>query len=488
MIKKNLRNKLLVSKRIAASALALLLATASTGCGKSETYDDFTFPESVESSLTPVSNTYVDEPTKYEDDGISDEVLGEFSSANGACVIKKMEHYYDVTLDYENHTPEEVGTAFAEEVMEAYPEIHEVMEPYIYENIYWGFPALVDDFDPVWDRVSYLAKTVEEDERLSDYWKELDAYAETISGGVHGYEEDGHISYEEAVTFSFVPEALRGTACSALSLWGDKMETGDRVTVRLLDWNLGTDGQMCEVHSIVHAEKGDRSYTGISFLGFESIISAINDDGVFAGILDVGTVRESYIYEDRKCYTYDLRYALEEFDTAKEVGEFMVGNSADYTWSHNLIISDENSSYCAEDAVKQLQDKGLGYSVLRDNETPLMKGLTWDNPDSLCIVNSFATEGNQDFLFQDGNAVRWYKYNEWVGSEDKFTVGELKTVLTQEKVNQGEEKGEAGVVNVRNTGTAQMIIVDYHTGKIQVAFTPVSGPTDDVVFTDVGYY
>ena len=212
MIKKNLRNKLLVSKRIAASALALLLVTASTGCGKSETYDDFTFPESVESSLTPVSNTYVDEPTKYEDDGISDEVLGEFSSANGACVIKKMEHYYDVTLDYENHTPEEVGTAFAEEVMEAYPEIHEVMEPYIYENIYWGFPALVDDFDPVWDRVSYLAKTVEEDERLSDYWKELDAYAETISGGVHGYEEDGHISYEEAVTFSFVPEALRGTA------------------------------------------------------------------------------------------------------------------------------------------------------------------------------------------------------------------------------------------------------------------------------------
>lgn len=488
MIKKSISNGLSITKRIAVSTLTLLMVTAFGGCGKTETYDSFTFPESEESSLTPVSNTYVDELKKYEDDGIGDKVLGEFSSKDGACVIKKMEHYYDVTLDYENHTPEEVGKAFAEEVLEAYPDFHEVMEPYIYENIYWGFPALVDDFDPVWDRVSYLAKTVEEDERLSDYWKELDAYAEAMSGGIHGYEEDGHISYEEAVTFSFIPEALRGTACSALSLWGDKTETGDRVTVRLLDWNLGSDGQMCEAHSIIHAKKGDRSYTGISFLGFESIVSAINDDGVFAAILDVGTIRENYIYENRKCYTYDLRYALEEFSSAKEVGDFMVSNSANYTWSHNLIISDANSSYCAEDAVSQLQEKGMGYSILRDNKTPLLKGLTWDNPDSLCVVNSFVTEGNQDFLYQDVNAVRWNKYNEWVGSKDKFTVGELKTVLTQEKVNQGEAKGEANVVNVRNTGTAQLIIVDYHTGKIQVAFTPVTGPTDDVLFTDVGYY
>ena len=475
-------------KRLTASVLALLVAASASGCGDMETYEGFNFPESVESNLAPVSNTYVDELAKYEDDGISDEVLAEFSSENGACVVKKMEHYYDVTLDYENHSPEEVGKAYAEEVVEAYPEIHEVFEPYIYENIYWGFPALVDDFDPVWDRVSYLAKTVEEDERLSDYWKELDAFAETISGGEHGFAEDGHISYEEAVTFSFIPEAMRGTACSALSLWGDKTETGDRVTVRLLDWNLGTEYQMCRVHSVIHAKKGDRSYTGISFFGFESIISAINDNGVFAAILDVGTLRETYVYENRRCYTYDLRYALEEFDTAKEVGDYMVGNSADYTWCHNLIISDKTNSYCAEDAVSQIQEKGKGYSILRDNETPLLNGLTWDNPDSLCVINSFATEGNQDMLFSDSNAVRWKKYNEWVGSEDKFTVGELKSVLTQEKVNQGQGKDEAKVTNVRNTGTAQMIIVDYHTGKVQVAFTPVTGPTDDVIFTDIGHY
>ena len=482
-----MKNKELI-RRMSAVALSFILGATSTGCGEKATYDDFNFPQSSESSLAAVSNTNVDNPIKFEDAGTLDKELGTYTSKDKACTIKKMEHYYDVTLDYENHTPEEVGTAYAEMIMEVYPDIHESIEPYIYENIYAGFPALVDDYDPVWERISTLAKVVEEDDKLSDYWKELNAYAETFSGGVHGYAQDGTISYEEAVTFCFIPEALRGTACSALSLWGSKTESGDRITSRLLDWRLGSDNQMCKLHAIIHAKKGEHSYTGISFLGFESIVSAINDDGVFAAILDVGSQNETYVYKDRKCYTYDLRYALEEYDTAKEVGDFMVDNSANYTWSHNLIITDKDSSYCAEDAVTQLQDKGKGYSILRDNDTPLLSGVTWDNPDSLCVVNTFVSKGNQDDLFSDNNAVRWNKYNEGVSGEDKFTVGELKTVLCQEKVSQGQVNGEAKVENVRNMGTSQMIIVDYHTGRIQVAFTPETGPTDDVVFTDVGEY
>ena len=104
------------------------------------------------------------------------------------------------------------------------------------------------------------------------------------------------------------------------------------------------------------------------------------------------------------------------------------------------------------------------------------------------MVNSFVSKGNHESLWVNTNAVRFNKYNEWVASKDSFTLGELKTVLTQEKVNQGNDANEAKVENVRNTGTVQMIIVDYHTGRIQVAFTPETGPTDDVVFTDIGTY
>ena len=455
-----------------------------TGCGQAGTYEGFVVPEQSESTLAPVGNLYREDLTVYEDAGTPDEALSTFTSDNGACVIKKLTRYYDVTLDYENYTPEEVGRGYADATLKAFPDFHEVIEPYIYENIYSQLPNIKDDFSAVQERVFYMAETLRD-----DYKEELYAFADEISGGYHGYAEDGKISYEEALTYNLVPETLRGTACSALSLWGDKTESGDMITVRFLDWHLGDDNQMALCHAIFHAKNGEKSYTGISFLGFGSVVSAINDDGVFAAILDVGSGDEEYVYEGRKAYTYDIRYALEEYTTAKEVGDFMVENSADYTWSHNIIISDGNDAYCAEDAVAQLQESGEGYSILRDADTPLLDGVSWDNEDSLCIVNSFASEGNKDFFNgYANNMVRFNKYNDWVASEDKFTMGELKTVLTQEKVNQGLEKGEATVDNIRNRGTVQIILIDYENNDIQVAFTSPDGPSDDVIFTDVGTY
>ncbi|MBO4390228.1 MAG: hypothetical protein J5825_05175 [Lachnospiraceae bacterium] len=490
-IKKNERTGNTGIRRRLSKAATLLLAslttlTSLTGCNQMTTYEGFAFPEGEASKLKVISDTYVENPISYKDEGTPDKCVAEFESENGACKIRCMEQYYDITLDYENFTPAEIGKAYAETVLKAFPDFHEAIEPYLYENIYSAFPAVEDGFDVVWERTGYLYDTLE-DEKWNDYREEIASYAEALSGGVHGFAEDGHISYEEAVTFNFVPEALRGTSCSALSLWGSKTATGDPVTVRFLDWNLGSDYQMCRMHAIIHVKKGERSFTGISFIGFENLVSAINDDGVFAAILDAGS-GEHYSKDGRKCYTYDLRYALEEFSTAKEVGDYMVSNSASYTWSHNLIITDKDHSYCAEDAVLQQQEKGAAHSILRDADTPLIKSLSWDSPDSLCVVNSFVSEGNQESLWHNSNAVRWAKYKEWVAAKDSFTLGEIKTMLTAEKVNQGLAKGEAKVDNIRNQGTVQMILVDYHTGTLQVAFTPKTGPTDEVVFTEIGKY
>ena len=475
---KNIKNIL------SCAAGAAMILGGLTACSGGGVYDGFEVPVQPASTLSPVGDLYREELTQYGDEGTEDTVLATFSSDNGACTIKKLTRYYDVTLDYENHSPAEAGRAYGEAIMKAFPDYHSVMEPYIYENIYSQLKDLTDDFSAVETRVFTMIDTLRDKDR-----DELLAFAEEISGGVRGYAEDGVISYEEALTFNLIPETLRGTACSALSLWGEKTASGDPITVRLLDWHPGSNNQMGRAHAVIHANKGERSYTGISFLGFSGIVSAINNDGVFAAILDVGSMNEEYSCKDRKCYTYDLKYALEEFGTAKEVGDFMVANSADYTWSHNLIISDKDHSYCAEDAVKQLQESGKGYSVLRDADTPLLSGIHWDNKDSLCVVNSFASEGNQDsFTGNAQNLVRFNKYNEWVASKDCFTVGELKTILTKEKVNQGLGKGEAAVQNVRRRGTVQMIIVDYHTGRIQVSFISPEGASDEVVFTDVGTF
>lgn len=470
-----------MDKKIIAVAVAFMFS----GCSAAATYDGFEEPAQTVPAITQSSDTYRSELSEYADDGIPDKCLETVTSDDGICTISKMEHYYDVTIDYENSTPAGAGRAYAQAVRKIFPNYDEIVEPYIYENIIIAFPALKDDYGPVEKRVTTLAASIREDSR-----EELYAMAEEMSGGYHGFAEDGRMSYEEALAASLIPEAMRGTACSALSLWGQKTESGDMIAARLLDWNLGSNYQMCAIHAVLHAKKGERSYTGIGFLGLGSLISGINDNGVFGAILDLGSGDNiPYEYENKRCYTYELRYALEEFDTAKEIGQYMVDNSGAFTWSHHIYLADGKETYCAEDAVAGLQRRGEGYSVLRDNNTPLMSSLHWDSPDSLCVVNAFASEGNLD-LWTSGanNYVRFFKYNDWVSSTDKFTVGSLKSTLTQERVNLGSNDDEAQVNNVHNTGTSQMIIVDYHTGNVQVAFTPATGPVDDPVFTDIGHF
>ncbi len=464
-------------------ALGLIVCTVLlSSCGKStdvqEAYKDTTSEDGVvleESTSAAAASDSVEETHVYEEAGVIDTCSGEYQSPDGLCIIKKMEHYYDVTLDYENGTPEEVGKAYAATVLEAYPEYEEVMEPYIYENIKAVYPNMGGQYNFLNDRLTALFDSLPE-----SYREELASYADAISEGETGFSQNGQISYEEAVLLQMVPDALRGTACSALSLWGDKTVTGDRITYRSLEWRLGSKNQMCTAHAVVHMKNGEKTITSLNVLGLLDIVSAVNNDGVFVGILDVG-LGGTYKFEDKKCYTYELRYALEEFDNATELGNYMVDNSGNFTFCHNIIISDENNSYCAEDAVKTVQDNGQAYSTLRDADTPLLEGLNWDSNDSLCVVNSFASEGNRDgFSNNSFNAVRFEKYNTWVSAQDKFSVADVKNMVTQEK------RDEIEIAKVRPDNVYQQIIVDYNTKSIQVAFTGTEGVTDYPVFVEIG--
>lgn len=425
--------------------------------------------------MKPVDSYLTKEVREYKDEGTKETSVSTLSSEDGLCVIKVMPSYYDVTLDYEKGDRASVGKAYGTLIRERMPDYIDVMEPYIYENIRMAYGG------------NYTEAAVETREKvLFESWRqvyreEISAFAEAISGGVHGIAEDGKLSYEEAVLAQMIPDALRPTCCSALSLWGSKTSTGDRITLRNLEWNLGSDNQMGKIHAVTHMKNGDRSLTAISALGLLDIISGINDNGVFAAILDVGSVQdEAYVCEGKKCYTMDLRFALEECSTARDLGEFMVRESGNYTWCHNLIITDSNDSFCAEDCVSQVVESGYGKSVLRDCNTPILKGLSWDSRDSLCVVNSFASEGNQDgFSGSNSNIIRFAKYNEWVKAKDKFSPKDVKELITQETVDQYV------VQNAHSAGSAQLILIDYHTGSVQVAFSGPDGVTDKPDFIEV---
>lgn len=414
----------------------------------------------------------------YTDEGTVEEALAVYTSDDRLCTISVMPSYFDVTLDYESGDRYSVGRAYGSEITEAYPDYVSVMEPFLFENLRGLYDG---DYSPeaVEERVMVLFGSMRQ-----EYRDEIEGLASALSDGTHGIVENGSLSYEEVIMLQMIPDAIRPTCCSALSLWGERTVTGDRITLRNLEWYLGSGNQIGNVNAVMHMNNGERSLTSISFLGILDIISAVNDDGVFAAILDVGSVQnEPFIYEGKKCYTMELRYALEEFGSAREVGEFMIGGSRDFTWCHNLIISDENDSFCAEDCVSQVEDSGRGHSVLRDADTPLIEGLTWDSIDSLCIVNSFASEGNQDsFTGSASNQVRFAKFNEWVNEIGVFSVSDVKEMITC------EIPGRYDVVNIHSSGSAQLIIIDYATGDIQVAFTGTEGVVDRPDFVLVGNY
>jgi len=451
-----------------------------SGCGNGyQTYQDFEAPASQPSKLVPVAAYETKEIKEYTNEGITEEPTARHSSEDGLCTILTYPSYYEVTLDYENGTPELVGKAYADTILQAFPDFEKIMEPYIYENIRLAFNGAGYKPDAVKARMEGLFESIPE-----VYKEEITGFATELAQGEEGFVENGKISFEEAVIIQMIPDALRPTACSALSLWGEKTESNMPITLRCLEWNLGSDNQMGLINSVTHMKNGEKSITTFGVLGLLDIISAVNNDGVFTAILDVGSEKnEPYDYEGKKCYTFDIRYALENFDTATEVGEFMVANSADYTWCHNLIITDEEHSYCAEDCVGAVAEKGDGFSILRDENTPLMAGLHWDSEDSLCVVNSFAAQGNQDsFKGSEVNIVRFEKYNKWVKEQDKFTVKDIKDMITSEDANQFD------VITVHRIGAVQLIIVDYETKNVQVAFTGQDGLKDKPDFVNVGSY
>lgn len=471
----------MINKKMISNNIILGLSVASlifvSGCGSNQmTYDNFQMPEYQASTLVPVDSYNTDEVKVYDNEGIKREELAVYNSEDGLCKIIIYPDYYDVTLDYEKADPESVGSAYAEAVLKAFPEFELVMEPYIFENIRLAFNGGYS-VEGVESRMNTLYESLTDDQK-----KEVDGFAKTISGGERGFSENGKISYEEAVICQMIPDALRATACSALSLWGDKTESGKPITLRSLEWSLGSENQMGAVNAVTHMKKGNKSMTTIGMLGLFDVISAINDDGVFVAILDVGSVKnEPYVCDGKKCYTFDIRNALENYSDATAVGNYMVENSDNYTWCHNLIITDKEHSYCAEDCVKEVSEKGDGFSILRDADTPLMDGLTWDSKDSLCIVNSYASKGNQDcFKGDENNLVRFEKYNMWVKNKDKFSVKDVKDMITSEKADQYE------VSTVHNTGAVHLIIVDYETGNIQVAFTGKDGLKNKPDFIYVG--
>ena len=446
-------------KRIKTFLAGIVSVLMLTSCTANATYEGFVIPNQGGSTLTPV--TEYSRTLDLDDICPEEETISEYTSDDGLCVIEKKKHHYAVTLDLEKGDHYKAGAAYADAILKAAPDFGESFEPYLFENITMAFSeANEESFKSLTERVTALKNSLEEEYRL-----EAEGFADRISGGVHGFSKDGIISYEEALTLQMVPDALRGTSCSAVSLDGSRTVSKKRISARILEWLRGSSDQISQIQTVLKYKNGDRSITTVSALGLLDAISGFNENGVLAGILDVGgTNKCEYTYEGKTCYTFALRHALENSVNARDVAEYMLAESDKFTFSHNIYVTDEKDAFCVENSANEL----LGKARIRTESTPLRPDYANSPDGAFFVVNCYVSEESPDKnAFDLRNLIRWRKLSEWFDGDEKFTSGSFRSRLASEtKENYDRDLPVEGA----DADAFHVLVIDYSTGEVCASF------------------
>ncbi len=448
-----------------------VLLSACTGNG----YDNFSFPQNAgKSTITPIDQHKIE--THYEDHGEVLPTVSRAASDDGLCVIENKGIYFDVTLDFEKGDHYAVGKAYGEAIMKIMPEAEGIVESYIYENIEEAFTN-VDD--TLYHRLDIRA-TILFDSIPKEYQDELNGIAEAFTSG-KGMVKDGKLSFEEFRLAQFVPDAVRGTACSAVSLDGSRTSSGKRITSRLLEWYIGTENQVTKIHTVTHIKNAEKSYTAVGCLGLMTTLTAINSSGVMVGELDVGSVSEDYQIQDKTSYTFAMRYAIENYPTAREVAEYLAEHAREYTYCANILVTDEKEALCVELPVTESD----GEPIIRDKNSKLLDEIVNDCQDCLIIVNAYVCAGRDPSGIKfSSNIIRWERFNEWFAGDSSFSLGSFKEIMTSERHDE-----QASLVQIGNNDAGfHLVIADYDTRTLQASFAKEDAKGEPPVFYEIGTF
>lgn len=368
-----------------------------------------------------------------------------------AVQIEQMEGYYHVSLNYDTGISHyDMGKEYAKAILNIMPDYAKNLDSYM--------SYLIDS------KISYTKRIETVKEQLpEEYIDEIEGFASVIATQEVSILGDSRLSKEEIYLSNMIPDLCRPTACSGLSVFGDKSQTSKDITLRVLEWAFNKDhNEILKLQAVVDYNNGEHSFTSFGFLGIMDIISALNDDGIFAAILDNS---ERYYKESgTRSYTYDLRYALENYSTLDEVTDYMADNGRNYTFSHLILAADKEKSKVVENFVL---DGGI--SAVRSVESMLSDNLLWDIPDSICVVNGNALKENVDTISTlPYNKNRFETYYERLKEYEKVSVSDIKDII-------GKEMPKIDYGSIHTEYYLQIIIYDASTGSVEIAFMPENG-------------
>lgn len=396
------------------------------------------------------------------------------------CVtIEKTENYYSVTVDYNlfpNITPTEFGEEYSVIIKKKIPNFEVMLEAYIIYclNAARGQYSLTTAYEECLKRVNDIKPKVP-----FEYQQELIGIATQFSAFGEDKIGDGKISLNELYIYNMITDVVRGTECSAISVYGSKSETGKNIIGRNLDWSDGDI--LCKFASIMTIKKGDNSICLIGYLAHMGLLSGFNKSGVFAAILDSST-SEKYSSIDKKSYSLDLRYALQNFRTMEEITEYMTKDENKYSYSHLIFIGDKNRSGVIENNISQKDYM----RKIRWSDSELNENIEWGVADSVGAVNCFLLKGNYDNYTNNMYSInRWRAMREQLKSKgEKVTREELKEIIT---FDNGDGPGDWRSGDLYNDSNLYTLIYEPDTMELEVSYKPLNGDDrpDDPLFNKV---
>ncbi|MCP4748598.1 MAG: hypothetical protein GY874_21050 [Desulfobacteraceae bacterium] len=382
--------------------------------------------------------------------------------------ITNMGSYFKVIIDYtKGGTAYEIGAEYMKLVRQIFPEFESNLDAYFLDLEALAEQGYVATY-PEMIRNAQLIKS----QIPPNYIDEIEGLATGISNTKDDIPGDGKLSKNEIYVFNLIPDVCRAHSCSGISFFGDSAKTGNSLTGRNLDWMYGIKSSLCKLHTVTVIKNRDKSICLIGFLGGLSAITAINDNGVFAAILDSSIGSAPINCKGKNSYSMDLRYTLENFDNLNSVANYMIDKKRQYSFNHNILLSDPTNSKIVENNMALLRK-------VRSYDSDLNPGIEWDFDETICVVNSFVLNANTDNHTGSGkNSGRWNNFYKLTKEKPyNVTFDDVKKIMAY---HEGEPLGhiyrgpEYEMISP-GFATIQQVIFEPNTMKLEVYFRPETG-------------
>ena len=378
--------------------------------------------------------------------------------------------YYEVVMEYGDDTDYDIGVLYGEALTSQFPTLEA------------GYAAT---FSSMTDYPLLMARIQQIKNQIPDEYRDLiEGLSSRFNGGSNNNKDDDVLSVDEVFYFSLITTVNRTTQCSVIAVYDSYSHTSKPIIGRLMDWSAQS------LATVFYIRNGSKKIMNIGGTLLDlSTLTGLNQYGIFVAVLDAGTgaAFPDLSSEPYHAYTFDLRYALENFSTISDIADHLTQNK--YTFNHIIVIGDNNT-------VKVLENDLTGARALRDSASVLQDGVTWDHSNSVAAVNAFLLKNNYDnFTGNPFNTYRWQTIDDeldfYTTSGIPIAVEDMKSITTF----YGTDIYSLDDGVIMNPLTQQIFIYDAHKSSLQGFFknnrtiahanTTTSFDVDDPDFWDI---